>query len=219
MNMRFYLIEDDAATRRMLERLIYEGQLGEVIGAADCGSEVTLDDIREADIVLIDLLMPGRDGIETTRELREQGYPGRFVMISQVDNKEMVGEAYLAGVETYITKPINRLEVLAVLKRVAEHLTLEQSLDTIRHSLSLLDHRSPATEKRIAVTNMPPTFEAVVLDLLARLGISGEAGASDLVKLLTYWERQGFRELTILKERYQEVLLLDHPELADDPEQ
>lgn len=215
--MRFFLIEDDAATRRMLERIIQEGALGEVIGAADCGSEVELPDVQDADIVLIDLLMPGRDGVETIRELRDQGYGGRFVMISQVDNKEMVGEAYQAGIEYYIHKPVNRLEVLAVLKRVAEHLTLENSLATIRRSLSILDNRP--SEKTTVATASPSSFETVLLDLLARLGISGESGAADLVRLLTYWENQGFRELPVLKDLYQDVLTAEQPGLSGDGDQ
>ncbi|PWK13434.1 response regulator [Tumebacillus permanentifrigoris] len=211
--MNFFLIEDDPATRRMLERILEDGGLGEVIGAAASGLEVAIEDVRPADIVLIDLLMPGKDGIETIRDLRSQGYQGRFVMISQVENKEMVGEAYQAGVDMFIHKPVNRLEVLAVVKRVAEHCKLEQSLTTIRRSLSLLDGhaggRSPAT-----VTYK--TFEDHAHDSLNTLGIAGESGSSDLLQILYYLHRtEGrWRELPMLKDLYQAVLIGDDPSIS-----
>lgn len=56
--------------------------------------------------------MPGLDGIQTIKKLRAQGFTGAFVMISQVENKEMIGQAYLHGIDTYIHKPINRYEVV-----------------------------------------------------------------------------------------------------------
>jgi two-component system, response regulator YcbB len=204
VDLRFFLIEDDPATRRMLENILRDGAMGDVVGTAASGSEVSMEHVRDADIVLIDLLMPGRDGIETIRELKAQGYAGRFVMISQVENKEMVGEAYLAGVEYFIHKPVNRVEVLGVLRRVAENLSLQQSIVSIRRSLSALDELSPTRTQHVAAGR---TFTQSVHELLARLGIAGEAGASDLAKLLGFLhgqEEQGRMrgELPMLKEMY-----------------
>ncbi|MCX7571244.1 response regulator [Tumebacillus sp. DT12] len=221
MSLQFYLIEDDPATRRMLERIVHDGNLGQVIGAAASGSEVDVADVLAADIILIDLLMPGRDGIETIRDLRDRGYNGRFVMISQVENKEMVGEAYLAGVEYFIHKPINRFEVLGVLQRVSEHLTLTQSLSSIRRSLSMLDEFSaprPHTSSTGRIQD-DSSFESHALDLLARLGIAGESGATDLVRLLTWLSRQSHPahgELPMLKDLYQSFLHSENPSLQGD---
>lgn len=217
--MNFYLIEDDAATRRMLERILTEDGAGVVIGSSSCGSQVSLDDVRDADIILIDLLMPDQDGIETIRLLRAQGFTGRFVMISQVENKEMVEEAYRSGVEYFIHKPINRLEILSVCKRVSEYLSLQQSISSIRRSLSALDELA-AISPTGALLPVERTFESQAFDLLARLGIAGEAGAADLRNLLHYLYRQeteeGLRghEIPMLKDLYQAVLRRDNPALS-----
>lgn len=221
MSLHFYLIEDDPATRRMLERIVTDGEIGQVIGAAASGSEVDVEDVLTADIVLIDLLMPGRDGIETIRDLRDRGYNGRFVMISQVENKEMVGEAYLAGVEYFIHKPINKFEVLGVLQRVSEHLTLSQSLSSIRRSLSMLDEFSaqrPHTPSTGRLQDDSPV-ETQALDLLSRLGIAGESGATDLVRLLTWLKRQSHPahgDLPMLKDLYQSFLQSENKTLSGD---
>lgn len=102
----------------MLKQIIIEGDLGVVIGEADSGeSALPLILSSHPDLVLIDLLMPNLDGIETIEQLRKQGFKGHFVMISQVVNKEMVGQAYEKDVEFFIHKPINRVEVQNVLKK------------------------------------------------------------------------------------------------------
>ena len=46
-------------------------------------------------------------------------------MLSQVESKDLVGKAYEDGVDYYITKPLNRNEIVSVLRNVSEHLRLE----------------------------------------------------------------------------------------------
>ena len=56
-------------------------------------------------------------------------------MISQVVNKEMVAEAYEKGVEFFIHKPINKIEVEMVLRKTEEQYRLKNSIQAIRQSL------------------------------------------------------------------------------------
>ncbi|SFA40916.1 two-component system, response regulator YcbB [Parageobacillus thermantarcticus] len=209
MPLRFFLIEDDAVVRKMLEKIITENELGEVVGQAEDGLDVSADQLYSVDVVLIDLLMPGRDGIQTMKKLKEEGFTGQFVMISQVENKEMVGQAYLHGVDTYIQKPINRHEVVAVLKRVAEHISISHSLDSIRQLLKTLDQAN--TPPSSLHQNEQTQLEQQAQHLLLLLGIAGEAGASDLLLIMRWLaerEKQGqtIHELPALKELYTELV-------------
>lgn len=63
-------------------------------------------------------------------------------MISQVEAKEMVGEAYSLGIEYFIHKPINKIEIVTVLRKVKERIELETSIGDIQHSLSRLIQRN-----------------------------------------------------------------------------
>ena len=90
-------------------------------------------------MVLIDLLMPGKDGIEIVERLKASPFKGKIVMISQVEKKEMVAQAYAAGVEYYINKPVNRIEVIMVIKKVVERLEMERSFEKLRDSIAALD--------------------------------------------------------------------------------
>lgn len=202
MTLRFFLIEDDPVTRKLLGRMVAESGLGEVVGEASDGLAVAVHQLQHVDVVLIDLLMPGRDGIETIKTLKTEGFSGTFIMISQVENKEMVGEAYQQGIDTFIHKPINKLEVLSVLNRVAEHLTLAASLQTIRQSLRILE-----TKDRVKPPRETSALEREAHQLLLQLGIAGESGTADLLQILRWLSKEEdagrkFRDLPQMKDLY-----------------
>jgi two-component system response regulator YcbB len=163
----------------MLAKIITEGELGIVIGEAESGvKSLPLIHSTNPDFVLIDLLMPELDGIETMEQLRMQGFQGQFIMISQIVNKEMVGEAYEKGVEFFIHKPINRVEVQTILKKMSEQSRLRDSLMTIRESLA-----------HIGTTNISPKKQSVkeiVSSLLNDLGVISEPGSEDMILMMEF---------------------------------
>lgn len=181
--MKYFILDDDKATRRMLSRLITDGLLGDVIGEDDHPISA-IDDIifSRPDIVLIDLLMQDQDGIETVQRLKDRNFKGKFIMISQVVNKDMVAKAYEIGIEYFIHKPINRVEVSTIINKVKEHIKMEQSLERIRESLSVLqipgiDHPNKSSTNDISKT---------LHHILGDLGILGESGSQDLVQVMEY---------------------------------
>jgi two-component system response regulator YcbB len=209
--MRFFIIDDDPAIRSMLEQIIEDEDLGSVVGEAPDGAhvDITLLELKQVDIVLIDLLMPVRDGIETVRKL-SGSFEGKIIMISQVESKEMIVKAYACGIEYYITKPINRLEVIAVIRKVSELLRMHQSLRNIQKSLSAVGFSGALTEKE------PSSNEKNIITcgnyMLSDLGLIGEAGCKDLLEMLDYLYRyeadhpleQGFPQL---HEIYHQIAL------------
>jgi two-component system response regulator YcbB len=169
----------------MLSQIIEDADLGEVAGEAEDGSYVDADllALKKVDILLIDLLMPVRDGIETVRQLVDR-FDGKIIMISQIEAKDMVAEAYSHGIEYYITKPINRLEVISVIQKVGERVLLQKSIQDIQKSLSVLGlgrtkekKENPYTEKTIITSGKY---------LLTELGMIGESGSKDLLDMLDY---------------------------------
>ncbi|MFS0576930.1 response regulator [Sporosarcina sp. 179-K 3D1 HS] len=193
--MRYFIVDDDRASRSMLKNIITDGNLGIVIGEADSGVK-SLSPIlaMEPDIVLIDLLMPELDGIETIQHLRIQGFVGQFIMISQVVSKEMVGEAYQVGVEFFIHKPINRIEVQSVLQKTMEQVRLKNSLLTIRESLAQIG----AVEQK----KKPRTVRDIVLSILNSMGIMGSEEIVSMIEVLMERE-EGAIPLPPLKELYE----------------
>ncbi|MER2089184.1 MAG: response regulator [Sporosarcina sp.] len=198
--MRYFIVDDDMASRRMLGRIIMEGELGVVIGEAESGVKALSPILASyPDTVLIDLLMPGMDGIETMEQLKAQGFLGQFIMISQIVNKEMVGEAYEKGVEFFIHKPINRVEVHSILKKIEEKSRLKDSLIAIRDSLVHIEPDVKSAKQR--------NVKEIVSTILNDMGIIGEAGSDDIVSLIEILMSQGdgFTQLQPLKELYGAV--------------
>ncbi|RXT07960.1 response regulator [Ammoniphilus sp. CFH 90114] len=202
MDARILIVDDDPVCRRMLTQIIEDHDIGVVIGTVEDGSKA-LRMVKEEnpDIVLMDLLMPELDGIETMKELRDRNYEGKVVMLSQVVNKDMVGEAYQMGVEFYIHKPINKIEVLNVMNKVKEYVHLQRSLWTIKNSLNGLDHFQP---KRI-VSAKTHSIREVVVSLLSDLGIVGESGSEEIISIMEYLVQTKCSNFPPLKELYESL--------------
>lgn len=209
--MKYFIVDDSATIRAMLSNIIEEEGLGTVAGEAEDGSEVYADILakQNIDILIIDLLMPNRDGIETVREIAPF-FQGKIIMVSQVETKDMIGEAYQLGVDHYITKPINRLEVVNILKNVSDHLRLEKSLNDIQKSLSFLrDHtQKPESKKPLGKKQNPIVTSGK--NILLELGLIGESGNKDLLDILAVLEKleeNGVRETPSLKDLYELAII------------
>lgn len=181
--MRYYIIDDDIASRKILNRIISDNFLGEVIGEAEeaIGKEIEII-TNQVDIVLIDLLIPHQDGIETVHNLKKRNYKGKIIMISQVENKEMVANAYEEGIEYFIHKPINLVEVSSIINKVIEQIKMESSLNIIKQSLAMFNN----TKEENKLSNSQKTNQ-VVHNILGDLGILGENGSNDLNEIMQYF--------------------------------
>ena len=109
---RILVVEDDAAVRQALERaLSFEGY--EILTATD--GAVALSELRSSpfDLVVLDVMMPHLDGIETCRRIRAAGDTVPILMLTA---KAAVGdrvEGLDAGADDYVTKPFALDELLA----------------------------------------------------------------------------------------------------------
>jgi two-component system response regulator YcbB len=174
--------------RSMLMDIIEDEGLGEIAGEAEDGAHIYAEllELHKVDVLLIDLLMPHQDGIQTVRAL-EGKFKGKIVMISQIESKNMIGEAYSLGIEYYITKPINRLEILSVLRLVEERLRMQQSIADIQRTLQGLSILQTGERKQ---TQAPDKSIATAGHfLLSEMGMIGEAGSRDLLDMLEYLEQ------------------------------
>lgn len=200
--MRYFIVDDDRASRKMLSTIINESELGSVIGEASNGQDAIPQILAiQPDFVLIDLLMPKLDGITTIEKLRENLYDGHFIMISQVVNKDMVAQSYEKGIEFFIHKPINKIEVETVLRKTEEQYRLKNSILAIRQSLSHF-----AEDKK----HVKKTSRDHVQSILNDMGIVGEVGSEDITNIieLLLMDKYKISPLPPLKELYEKVASL-----------
>ena len=108
MSFRVMIVDDDRAVRRILAGIIENNNLGQIVGEAGDGEEAEKKiSVLEPDIVLMDFLLPGKDGLEVIKSLKQRGVRTHFIMISQVEDQAMISQAYQGGIEFFIHKPIN----------------------------------------------------------------------------------------------------------------
>ncbi|MFJ9869290.1 response regulator [Streptomyces sp. NPDC101165] len=119
--MTTVLIVDDQPLQRYGFRLLLESVPGtEVVGEAAHGAEA----VRRAaelrpDVVLMDVRMPGMDGIEATRRIAESGGRSRVLVLTTFDLDEYVHAALRAGASGFLLKDARPEELLAGIRAVA----------------------------------------------------------------------------------------------------
>ncbi len=186
---KILVVDDDSGVRRMISNIIEEEGIGQVIGEAEDGSEaidMVLD--LQPDLVMIDLLMPELDGIETIKKLKRSDYRGSFVLLSKITDKMMVREAYQAGVEFYIHKPINKEEVSHVVRKVLQYRGLEKTFQNLQLFINNQDygHTSSAQMKNLKGESFTKKEKAenIAENIAMDLGILSQSGSRDILEAM-----------------------------------
>lgn len=177
--MKIFIVDDNPNIVRILEKIIYDKELGEVVGKAKDGAEALekIEAIRP-DIVLLDFLMPNMDGISLLKEIKKK-HPGiQYIMISEVSTKELISKAYNNGIEFFISKPIDAVEVQAVIKNVTGKLEMNKKLEMIQGLFSGKQHSN--------VIEHEEDNSVGVKRVLQRLGILSESGSQDIINAALY---------------------------------
>lgn len=117
MKPRLLVVDDEAPARARLRALIEAGALGEVVGEAADGAEaLALAAALRPDVVLLDIRMPGMDGMRTARELAASDAPPAVVFCTAYDEHALA--AFDAGAVDYLLKPVRANRLAAALQRV-----------------------------------------------------------------------------------------------------
>jgi len=184
--MKFYLIDDDKNVLHILKRIIRDRGLGEIAGTSENGADALTDlPLLNPDIVIVDLLMPEMDGISFVKRARSYAPDLTFIMLSQVASKDMIADAYSAGIEFYIHKPINSIEVESVLRKVSESLTARRTLMQVQNIFQTQQSfLQPQGNGMLDPVEKP--YIARLKGILQKLGITGERGSKDIIALVDY---------------------------------
>ncbi len=133
--MRIYFADDSEEEREIMEATLSSGGYDNTQLMGSGGELLTrlgIDPVgqpaAEPDLILLDIRMPGVDGVETCARIRAdsryQHTP--ILMVSSLDDLETLNHAFLAGANDYINKPYNRIELLA---RLRAAMRLKSELD------------------------------------------------------------------------------------------
>ena len=125
MDLRLLLVEDDGnLSDRMIARLAQDGFMTSRVGSAE--EALSLSDLGGAALVIVDIGLPGMDGIAFIRELRIRGSSQPVLMLTARGDWQQKVEALNAGADDYVVKPVRAEELVArlhaLLRRAAGQL-------------------------------------------------------------------------------------------------
>ncbi|MGN6429168.1 MAG: response regulator [Gaiellaceae bacterium] len=124
------LVADDHALVLQAVRLALETHLDlEIVAEAKSGSEV-LPRVAEVDpdVIILDIRMPGIDGLELLDRLRDREPEARVVVLSGVEDPELAAEAVRRGAKAFVGKGIDPAELAPILRQVFEGAVLTESV-------------------------------------------------------------------------------------------
>ena len=110
--MRILLVEDEPSAARMMAKGLRE-QTYAVDVAQDGEGALYQANVNDYDLIILDIMLPGKDGFEVCRELRAAGSPVPVLMVTARDTIDDRVEGLDTGADDYLTKPFDFRELLA----------------------------------------------------------------------------------------------------------
>jgi PleD family two-component response regulator len=133
--MRILVIDDSEDSRDLTEGALLSAGYSDIVTASSGWEALKILDVGRAtdekptvDVALLDIVMPEMDGVEVCARIRNDPRYAELpvIMVTSLDDMNSLANSFVAGATDYITKPVNRVELVA---RVRAALKLKQELD------------------------------------------------------------------------------------------
>ena len=148
--IRILIVDDQKVIRESISVLLNEVAEFEVVGTAVDGYEaIALVKDLQPDIILMDIEMPGLNGLEATSSIASQ-YPDlKVLMLTSHDDDELIARSLAAGAEGYLLKNMSEAEIVRAIRFVFEGYT------EIQPSLAITANKSGGTESNLLLISAP----------------------------------------------------------------
>jgi putative two-component system response regulator len=142
------LVDDDPRNLKLLEAFL-SSLPHEILKASDGEEALALVQKQEVDLILLDVMMPGINGYEVCRRLKTQEDTRLIpiVLITALDDLDSRVKGLESGADDFISKPVNRIEILARTKSLVKNKKLNNSLTNIENVLFSLANAVEAKDR------------------------------------------------------------------------
>lgn len=161
--LRVVIADDHTVVRQGIRGVLEEVDGLEVVAeAADGDQALALIAEHEPDVVVLDVTMPGKTGLEVARELRDRGQDVRVLVLSMHDDPEYVLQAVRAGADGYVLKDVAPAELREAVQAV--HEGREYFSAQVTHQISVgLRQEIEAEQVRSRIASLTPREREVLL--------------------------------------------------------
>lgn len=162
------VVEDDTNTRKLMTAVLKENGFYP-IPAGNGMEALNLLDNHHIDLVLLDIMMPGMDGYELTKRLRESNYSLPILMVTAKQLPEDKHRGFIVGTDDYMTKPVDEEEMVLRIKALLRRAQIV-SERKIRIGDVVLDYDSMAVSRGEEVQELPCKEFCLIYKLLSYPG-------------------------------------------------
>jgi response regulator NasT len=159
---RVVIAEDEAIIRLDLKEILVSAGY-DVVGETGRGDEaVALVDEHQPDLAILDIKMPGMDGVGAAREITAR-HQVAVVLLTAFSQRDLIEEARDAGVQAYLIKPFRRSELLPALEGVLNRCRQQWALDA---EAAALDSSSDGegAEDKLETRRLVDEAKAILMD-------------------------------------------------------
>lgn len=127
---KLLIIDDEPIIREGLKGIIPWHEYGYEICGVGVDGRDGLNKIRtlQPDLVLLDIRMPGLSGIDVVKQVREEDSKIRFIILTAYSNFSYAKELMGHGIESYLLKPVDEVELIEILDKISEERNKEEKL-------------------------------------------------------------------------------------------
>ena len=144
--IKVLIVDDHNLVREGLKAVFDQGNEVEVVGEAGSGEEaLEMVDKAKPDVVLMDISMPGMNGIQATKLIREKCPDAKVVMLTMLDQEGYVYEAVKAGATGYMLKNTSSDDLVNAIQTVAEGKALlhpDATAQLLKEFVTLADNKA-----------------------------------------------------------------------------
>ncbi len=167
--MKILLVEDEARVARFITKGLTEE--GHVLDLAPDGVEaVALAHVTDYDVILLDVVLPGKSGFHVASELRAEGNTTPILMLTARDSREDIVHGLDVGADDYLTKPFDFEELLARIRALSRRgQQIEESM--LRFDDVELDRLQHEVRRAGQTLNLTPTEFKLLEALMRKSGL------------------------------------------------
>jgi len=193
--LKILLVDDEPATLQLVRRLL-QADGHDIYEAIDGEQAVQMFDAIHPDLVLLDVVIPKKDGLEVLGELRQRDKMAGIIMVSALTSEQLAVKSMLGGADDYVNKPFRLKAIRLSIRQVMDKVRLRRRNASLQNELIAANQRlrrymaQPLIETLLS-SPLPPqlggvreTVTVLFLDFAQFTTLSESLPPDDVVQIL-----------------------------------